>query len=447
MAIVMQEEYYTLEEAARIVRPERDGQLLQIQEAVKELLDAIFTDTDLIASCFINTSMMIFYVDEQINPDNLEKENPIWPWNEWQTKQVIPDNLPETVLVDVLLDDSHQSYDCAPGKIQLSHSRKMVGGRWFAPLIYMETEQYGHVRCYLNKPKEVAESELMIRSDNLENYIRHDDAALKRLEAHRRSTAVIKQYRERTQHMEEEFRHAQCIYLPVIDDVEVIPVRLIPLITEPEITPIQLVELLWNPKGVFSKTLNHSPFRNDWTLIYKEMEAVGNSDTRKQLEQLPNNIYVTMTDFKQHEVVVSRMVGLRLDREVPPPLLNLVSEGWNLWSIEANPADSISEAARLLKKKQTKETDVMIENICKTISAKAEEHMRNDCKERVVHHARFVTEAGLRETSKERTRALNLVKNYINSEEAGLRFHGFKPANKPINLTKPYFVSENDGIK
>ncbi len=113
--------------------------------------------------------------------------------------------------------------------------------------------------------------------------------------------------------------------------------------------------------------------------------------------------------------------------------------------MEESPA--VSEAARELKKKQTEEIDAKIDEICRTIRAAAEQHLIKRGNERIIHHARFVDEAGLTATGKDRTRALSLVKEYITGDEAGLKFHGFKPANIPVQRNRSYFLTEKEGYK
>lgn len=125
--------------------------------------------------------------------------------------------------------------------------------------------------------------------------------------------------------------------------------------------------------------------------------------------------------------------------------VSILAEQQVVEPMEEPPA--VSEAARELKKKQTEEIDAKIDEICRTIRTAAEQHMGKSGNERIIHHARFIDEAGLTATGKDRTRALSLVKEYITGDEAGLKFHGFKPANIPVKRNKPYFLTEEQGYK
>lgn len=182
--------YFTLEQAAKIVRPERDGHPLPTQEAVKELLEAVFSDSNLMASCFIKASLLTFWVDIKPNP---EEDNPDWPLNDCGIQQCFPDNRWNHLLIDVFLDKSSRNSGKTTGKIQLLLYPGEKTGRLHSPSLYLATENLGYVRCQLLKPSEVAESELVVRRSNLEHFIRNDEEAMRRLEAFCVATEVPEQ--------------------------------------------------------------------------------------------------------------------------------------------------------------------------------------------------------------------------------------------------------------
>lgn len=310
---------YTLQQAALIALPSRD---------TNELLDKIF-DGKITPSCLIRSDLLTYWTDVQKNPG---KENPRWPLDEWESQQVFPDNLPEQVLVDVLLKEESRNTGSASGIIQLLVTSGGKTGRLFSPALHLPIESFGYVRCHLSHPVEIEETELVIRQDNLEYFIRNNPAAKERLEAYNESSALIARHlKDKTEHIQQPIS-TQPIKLPIIGGSEVIPVRLIPLVTEPEISPKQLLDCLYNPRGDFLKHLDHSPFHSDWTLIYKEMSTNVNSGTGKQLEQFPKGIHVTKSDFEEHEYVVSKAIRLKLDRAIPDALLILALEGFEVSS-------------------------------------------------------------------------------------------------------------------
>ena len=108
--------------------------------------------------------------------------------------------------------------------------------------------------------------------------------------------------------------------------------------------------------------------------------------------------------------------------------------------------DRINAIAKDLKKIQTAEIDAKIDDICSNIKVKAIEHMSNSRKERVVNHTRFIDEAEIA-PGKNRDRALKLVKEYLSNCQGDLKYHGFKYANKPVKQGKPYFLTDEEGLK
>lgn len=180
-------EYYTLREAAHIVRYERDGKPLSLDEAEKHLLDRIFQNTGPIPSCFIKTNLLTFHAEIPIQPD---QDNPNWPLNQWEGKQIVSANPPDTVLVDIHLDAKARNSE-GSGKIQLktqphtslreilgkgekeSHIIRLYGG--------LPETQGSLISCFLTTLCTVAESDLVIRRENMERHVSDDPAALDRL--------------------------------------------------------------------------------------------------------------------------------------------------------------------------------------------------------------------------------------------------------------------------
>lgn len=171
-------DYFTLRQVAEIVWSDSDRPK-PIGYAIDQLLDVIFKRSDLTPSCFIKSSSMIYWADVQLK---LREENPDWPYDEWETRQVAPDDLPEDVLVDLLLDERSRNTGSASGKFQLVLVPGEKTGRLFAPVLRLPTEKWGYARCQLLSPKEIAESKLVVRHDNLVFYIRNDEEAQTRLE-------------------------------------------------------------------------------------------------------------------------------------------------------------------------------------------------------------------------------------------------------------------------
>lgn len=167
----------------------------------------------------------------------------------------------------------------------------------------------------LKSPLKIRRDELIVTEDDLLQY--------------RRETEGNNFNDPPAQELTAEPTPSQLIKLPIIGGEEVIPIRLIPLITEPEIPPKQLLDCLYNPRGDFLKHLNHCPFSNDWTLIYKELETFAMSGKGKQLEQFPKGTYVTKSDFEGYEYVVSKTIRLKLNRAIPDTLLILAFEGFD----------------------------------------------------------------------------------------------------------------------
>lgn len=409
-------EHYNLREAAHIVRYERDGKPMPLDEAEKHLLERIFQNTGPLPSCFIKTNLLTFHAEIPIQPD---QDNPSWPRNQWEGKQIVPDNPPDTVLVDMHLDAKARNSE-GPGKIQLktasqtplceilgecekeSHIIHLYGG--------LPETQGSQISCFLAAPCTVAESDLVIRRENMESHISDDPAALERL---KRLDPVPVQPLSIKIERQAEFGHTSFSELLDCDELTGFKIK---------------------PSGVWKDSAS----------------LLGGT----ALKPHPNELAAIYGEFKDHNeegpVLAFPCTGELLYQFLVAIGYCSVDEIELIGSPEQTTetqTDLASEAAKALKKKQTEEVDAKIAEICETIRISAEAHLRSGGKERVVHHARFVTEAGMQETGKNRTRALVLVKKYINSDEAGLRFHGFKPANKPIKPTLPCFVSDDIGLK
>jgi hypothetical protein len=59
----------------------------------------------------------------------------------------------------------------------------------------------------------------------------------------------------------------------------------------------------------------------------------------------------------------------------------------------------------------------------------------------VVHHARFVADAGI-SPGTEHSRAIKETKKYIDKE---FEFHGYIAANRPVKKSMPYFLTREEG--
>ncbi|MDD2581891.1 MAG: hypothetical protein PHR66_07855 [Desulfuromonadaceae bacterium] len=109
-------------------------------------------------------------------------------------------------------------------------------------------------------------------------------------------------------------------------------------------------------------------------------------------------------------------------------------------------ANTSSVAAKNLKKRQTTDIDAKSQEIISVINNKVREHMGKGREEMVINHTRFIDEAGICQ-GKDRDRAFKLVKEYISNYEGDLRYHGFKYANKPVRSGRPYFLTDEEGLK
>lgn len=101
----------------------------------------------------------------------------------------------------------------------------------------------------------------------------------------------------------------------------------------------------------------------------------------------------------------------------------------------------VTEAARTLKAQQTAELDKQIAVVCSEIKKAVETQLSTGGKERVINHARFVEETGFN-PGKDKARAMKLVREYIKSDEAGIKYHGFAYTLRPVKKGSPYFLIE-----
>lgn len=410
-------EHYTLREAAHIIRYELGGKPLPLDEAEKHLLDRIFQNTGPVPSCFIKTSLLTFRAEIPKQP---AEDNPSWPRNQWEGKQIVPQNPSDTVLVDIHLDAKARN-SAGPGKIQLktephtplrnifgestkeNHIIHLYGG--------LPETQGSPICCFLTAPFTVAESDLVIRRDNMERHVSDDPAALERLK--KLDPIPIQPLNIK---IDRHVQYGHTSFSVLLDCDELTGFKIKP-------------SGVWKDSASLLGGTALKPHSNELAAIYGEF--------KDHNEEGPVLAFPCTGELLYRFLLA---IGYCTDDEI-----ELIGSPEQISEPQTDPA---LEAAKALKKKQTEVIDAKVAEICKAICTAVEAHLKNDGKEKIVHHARFINEAGiLPGAGKDRDRALKLVKSYIVSDEAGLRFHGFRPANKPIKPSKPYFVPDNEGLK
>jgi hypothetical protein len=192
-------DYFSLEQIAVIVRPERDGQALPGHEAVKYVLDKIFggssndlnalmrgdcrysdyvkarvSDKDLIPSCFLKPTLARFWCEAPLT----EAENAAGHWPETAEFTTAYGEL-SSVLVDIYLDIRSRNSG-GIGKIQLFQGN--CARSEYRDVAIECADKENRVRVQLLTGVIVGESELVISRNNLELFIHEDGSAQARLQ-------------------------------------------------------------------------------------------------------------------------------------------------------------------------------------------------------------------------------------------------------------------------
>lgn len=217
-------EWFTLKEAAEIIRPEVDGQPFPIEEAVKEVLEKIF-ENELTPSCFIEKPVLCGLYTEILTPET--KKNNEWP----KTFRLLPSryiksiriisskayfsqkpsiyaklittatplrrgpdissselrirnpfNVRFTGLIDICMDMSLRNIGSCSGMIELHPNRSRIQGQrnHISLISYSQAGQL--LRLDLIEPYEIAESAMLLRRNNLLAFISNNSEAMKRFE-------------------------------------------------------------------------------------------------------------------------------------------------------------------------------------------------------------------------------------------------------------------------
>lgn len=219
----IQKEWFTLDEAAKIIRPEVGGQPLSIQEAAKEVLDIVFK-SDLIPSCLIEPVLCGLYTDI-LTPEAkarnewaetfrflpcqciksirsittkqyfFQKRSPFmnvvkmtapasqWPNMSSERRRLgNPFNVRFTGLVDFYPNEHFRNNGKSSGMIEFHPN--INKSPWPDNLIRLVYYAPSGIIAIIDliEPREVAESSLVIRLKNLQAFISNNSAAMKRLE-------------------------------------------------------------------------------------------------------------------------------------------------------------------------------------------------------------------------------------------------------------------------
>jgi hypothetical protein len=110
--------------------------------------------------------------------------------------------------------------------------------------------------------------------------------------------------------------------------------------------------------------------------------------------------------------------------------------------IKNDVALSKSELARNLKKIQTEEIDALISEITERIEQDVNRDLAklHNSGRTVIHHMRYIKEAGFSECGTRQNRAIAMVREYITRE-----FKKFNYANKRLKASADYFVTPEEG--
>lgn len=115
--------------------------------------------------------------------------------------------------------------------------------------------------------------------------------------------------------------------LPIIDEKEIIPLRLIPLVTDPMLTPCSLLEHLWNPRGDFFPALvAHNLPGSDWSIIDTEIKQP-DMNFEKQLALLPAGSFIIKADFEGYSQFEYGET-LALNKIIPEHLIAIAFKGF-----------------------------------------------------------------------------------------------------------------------